>query len=117
MAKIKFIVCAIALLGAIFIGWWVQGLRAERNALITALKASEAVVAEQEKNLEKMQAASQITAFAQINANNTIAAMNKELSAVRRKGVPSNESKNTNPVVVLVADQLNRLFNSAAPSG
>ena len=112
-SKIKLALCAVALVSAFLAGWWVKGLIADRAALERSLATSEAVVAAKEENLEKMQQASQIVAVDQTKADNTVAAMDKEVSAARKV---TNESKNINPAAVVVADQLNRLFNSTTDS-
>ncbi|MDR1398267.1 MAG: hypothetical protein LBJ14_11140 [Desulfarculales bacterium] len=106
--KIKLALGALALILGGIAAWYVQGLRAEVEALEGALRRSQAVIEQMATNLEAMQTASQIVRDKQESAAKTVTAMNREIRSIKENS--GHEESDVAAVNAVLAEQLNRLF-------
>lgn len=117
--KIKLIAGGALLLLAGLAAWYVQGLRADNARLSNELAINNIVVAAQAVNLAKLYKVGKVVEMNQSQATEKINALNKELQdATRRPGAnyAANNQINNSPRAAVVAEQLNRLFECAAPT-
>jgi septal ring factor EnvC (AmiA/AmiB activator) len=101
------LVAGVVVLAAIA-GWYVQGLRAEVDALSEALTRSQAVMEQMETNLARMEEAGRVVREGQESAARTVAAMNREIRTIKENA--GHEESRDLAVNAVLAEQLNRLF-------
>jgi small-conductance mechanosensitive channel len=109
MDKIKLALAAGAIILGGLAAWYVQGLRADNARLGAELSSAQALSEAQAGNLGHLAQASTVIAAKSQQTQASIAALNRELQQARQEG-KENAENNVNAGVLLLADQLNRLF-------